>query len=262
LLFGSPANAADLARKAPPPVVAPPPAYSWTGCYAGAHVGWGWGVNHYGTSHTFSTSGIHEAGSNSLDTSGGLFGGQLGCRYQFAGWSPWQGGNWVVGVQGDFAGADINGKGPDPLHDNDILIPVKTEWISSITGSLGVTAWNNQVLFYFKGGGAWARNQWDVSMSSEFVHDLDTGLVSETRSGWTVGAGAEWTLWSPNWTAFVEWNFYQLNGGNTFNGLHSTCPATIGTTCNQFSTGRQEIQDIKVGVNYKFWGGSGGYGGY
>src|SRR5207247_1617490 len=39
------ADAADLARKAPPYVAPPPPppVFSWTGCFVGAQVGWGWG---------------------------------------------------------------------------------------------------------------------------------------------------------------------------------------------------------------------------
>ena len=257
LLIGSPADAADLARKAPI-VAPPPPAYSWTGCYAGAHVGWGWGVNRYGASHTFSNSGVGAAGSNSLDTSGALFGGQVGCNYQFAGWSPWSGSNWVVGVQGDFAGTDFNGKGPHPLGDNDELVSIRTEWLASITGRLGLTAFNNQALFYVKGGGAWTRNQWDVSGAGLISGaDLDTGTFNETRSGWTVGGGAEWTLWLPNWTAFLEYNYYQFNGGGSTisnqSGHGFACPSGSGQTCNQFTTGRQEIQTVKVGVNYKFW---------
>src|SRR5439155_25533890 len=40
------ADAADIYRKAPPPAPAPayvPPPFSWTGCYVGAQLGWGWG---------------------------------------------------------------------------------------------------------------------------------------------------------------------------------------------------------------------------
>jgi outer membrane immunogenic protein len=259
LMIGSPlAEAADLARKAPIAAPPPPPAYSWTGCYAGAHVGWGWGFNR----HSAFCNDVG-TGNQSLDTDGGLFGGQLGCRYQFGGWSPWQGGNWVVGVQGDFAGADIDGKGRSPdvlsFSDGDDLVSAKTKWIGSITGSLGVTAWNNQVLFYVKGGGAWARNQWDFSQVDGLEQIERIGLFDETRSGWTVGVGSEWTLWSPNWTAFVEWNFYQFNsGGSTQCGISGSG----NSLCNfeSVSTGRQEIQDIKVGVNYRFWGGAGGWG--
>jgi outer membrane immunogenic protein len=253
MLFSDPANAADLARKAAPPMVAPAPVYSWTGCYVGAHVGWGWGHN----SHTQTSFSSHFPQNRisqgaGVNTNGALFGGQVGCNYQFAGWSPWQGGNWVVGVQGDFAGTDINGKGQDPFGDGDEHISVKTEWLASVTGRIGVTAWNNQALFYVKGGGAWARNQWDLTNT---VLEFDqNGLFSETRSGWTVGGGVEWTLWSPNWTAFVEYNFYRFNDGSTA----TTTPGNCGTSCT-FQSGRQEINAVKVGVNYKFNWFGGGY---
>jgi hypothetical protein len=41
-LIGTPAFAADMAVKAPPPRPAPAPVYSWTGWYVGAHIGYGW----------------------------------------------------------------------------------------------------------------------------------------------------------------------------------------------------------------------------
>src|SRR5262245_44114903 len=41
-VFGGAAQAADLPRKAPPPLAAAP--FSWTGFYIGAHVGAGWGT--------------------------------------------------------------------------------------------------------------------------------------------------------------------------------------------------------------------------
>jgi len=244
-LLSDPAHAADLARKAPPPMVAPAPAYSWTGCYVGAHVGWGWGhANHTESSFSSSFSGSASGGVNQ---NGALFGGQVGCNYQF--WS-----NWVIGVQGDFAGTDINGKSNDPFDPTSAFdtIGVKTEWLGSVTGRLGYAFWNNQALVYVKGGGAWARNRWDVSsFAGEFVFNGPT--FSENRSGWTVGGGVEWTLWSPNWTAFVEYNFYQFNDGST---ASQGCGG--GFTCT-FATTRQEINTVKVGVNYKLNWFSGGY---
>jgi outer membrane immunogenic protein len=253
MLFSDPANAADLARKAPPPMVAPAPVYSWTGCYVGAHVGWGWGhANH--TESSFSSS-FHGSASSGLNQNGALFGGQVGCNYQFAGWSPWSGSNWVIGVQGDFAGTDINGKGQEAFDPTDAedAVGLKTEWLASVTGRLGLTFWNNQALVYVKGGGAWARDRWDVSQApflTSFVFNNPT--FGETRSGWTVGGGVEWTLWSPNWTAFVEYNFYQFDDGSLqsqFCGGAFTCT---------FLSNKQEINTVKVGVNYKFngwWGG-------
>jgi outer membrane immunogenic protein len=256
LLLGSPVNAADLApRKAPPPMVAPPPVYSWTGCYVGAHVGWGWGRNNYtetSSTNFFNSFGSFTGSSSSaasagVDTSGGLFGGQVGCNYQFAS-------SWVFGVQGDFAGTDFNGTGNDPLGAAS-TVHLKTDWLASITARLGVTGFNNQALFYVKGGVAWDHNQWDVHNAANF---FNPATFSGTQTGWTIGGGAEWVLWSPQWTAFVEYNYYDFRHGGgsasgNFNssfscGEISTCSST---THNTFTPGKQQINTVKVGVNYK-----------
>ncbi len=252
LLVGNPADAADLGRpalKAPPPVAAP--VYSWTGCYAGAHVGWGWG--HASATSNFSSfsagGGFSESASGGIETSGALFGGQLGCNYQFSGWSPWAGSNWVFGIQGDFAGTDFNGKAQDPFDVTDPgdTLALKSDWLGSITGRLGLTAFNNQALFYVKGGWAWIHNKWDLSDASGY---FATSEFDHTNDGWTIGGGAEWTLWSPNWTAFVEYNYYDFHNG----GSVST-PNLCGSGSNcfyTFSGGKQTINTVKVGVNYKF----------
>jgi outer membrane immunogenic protein len=243
-LFSDPAGAADLrpAMKAPPPMAPPAPIFSWTGCYVGAHVGWGWGHSH-ATEGSFSAGGTTVGpASTGINTSGALFGGQVGCNYQFAG-------NWVVGIQGDFAGTDFNGRANDNLTDTgvgtDSTIALKTEWLGSVTGRVGWAFYNNQVLVYAKGGGAWARNQWDAHDAFDF---FGNPIFGETRSGWTVGGGVEWTLWSPNWTAFVEYNFYDFNNGGTTLTQHFP----ESTAFNTLTTGKMEINTVKVGVNYKF----------
>jgi outer membrane immunogenic protein len=258
LLIGSPAIAADMGLKARPAGPPPAPAFSWTGCYVGAHVGWGWGRNNFseqsattavtsGSESTFTTSSFGAA-SGRVDSSGGMFGGQVGCNYQFA---P----NWVAGIQGDFAGTDINGKATDPLGLGNSVISVKTEWLASITGRLGVTAFNNVALFYAKGGVAWDRNQWDLSNAANF---FNSALFSETRTGWTIGGGVEWAF-LPNWTAFAEFNYYDFShGGSNAAGTNTTTTScgiictTSTTTSSVFSTGKQQIEAVKVGVNYKF----------
>jgi len=272
LLLGGPADAADMGLRKAPPIAAPPPAYSWTGCYVGAHVGWGWGRNNFSESTSTSTSvNVTSAGgcitnssftnfnhaNGNIDTSGGLFGGQVGCNYQFAS-------NWVAGIQGDFAGTDFNGTSNDPLGVGG-AIRVKTDWLASVTARLGVTAFDNLALFYVKGGVAWDQNKWDLSSATNF---FNPAVFSETRTGWTIGAGSEWVLWNPHWTAFVEFNYYQFNhgahnvaGSSTsssttpgFNGSGPIITTTTTTTNSLFQTGSQHIEAVKVGVNYKFGG--------
>ncbi len=100
------ADAADIQLKASPRISAP--VYSWTGCFVGAHVGFGFGRHDVSASNfSFGPGSTAITTTNGLDSGSGVFGGQLGCNYQFSG-------DWVVGLQGDFAGADIGGEVADP----------------------------------------------------------------------------------------------------------------------------------------------------
>jgi outer membrane immunogenic protein len=113
-LIGTPAFAADMARKmpvkAPPP--APPPIMSWTGFYIGANAGGGWATtdwqhNHIaecpGNSFAFNVAScdIGNQRSNSF-----IGGGQIGAR--------WQTGQWVVGIEGSADYANFNANTLDP----------------------------------------------------------------------------------------------------------------------------------------------------
>jgi outer membrane immunogenic protein len=250
LVAGGVANAADLSLKAPRMVA--PPAYSWTGCYAGVHVGYGWGRHDVTASNfSFGPGGTPISATNTLDSSGGIYGGQVGCNYQFAG-------NWVIGIQGDIAGTDIRGDVADPFDRFNEGNPagtvgVKTDWIASVTGRLGITAWNNQALFYVKGGAAWDKSRWDLSRSSYcrfYGGCLNTG-PDDRRTGWTVGGGVEWVIspaWS-NWTAFAEYNYYDFgsDGPSVAVGLNFLDPR------NAISSAKQQIQTVKVGINYKLF---------
>jgi outer membrane immunogenic protein len=230
------ANAADLAVKARP-MVAAAPVYSWTGCYVGVHAGWGWGRNHANqTGTSFSNSVGAFSSSSRIDTSGALFGGQVGCNYQFSG-------NWVAGIQFDAAGTDINGHGHDQWDPTDKRdeFGVKSDWLASVTGRVGYTIYDNQGMLYVKGGGAWVHNKWDLSQT-----DLtwSSFFPSETKAGWTVGVGAEWKF-TQNWSGFVEYNYYTF-GGNKVLATGVNDPLAVLTS------GKQDLSTVKVGVNYSF----------
>src|ERR1700736_5852603 len=90
IMVGAPALAADLGARPvykAAPIAAPVPVFSWTGCHVGAHVGLGWG-RHKVREHVVESfsGGGHDVGyvSGTLDSSGPIFGGQVGCDYQFA----------------------------------------------------------------------------------------------------------------------------------------------------------------------------------
>jgi outer membrane immunogenic protein len=74
-LVGTPAFAADMAVKAPPP--APEPVYSWTGFYAGVNAGWSWGNDN--TTVNFPGPTINSILLSSPNTGSGGESCPLGC---------------------------------------------------------------------------------------------------------------------------------------------------------------------------------------
>ncbi|MGO9703237.1 MAG: outer membrane protein [Xanthobacteraceae bacterium] len=284
------ASAADMSIPVKAPMLAPPP-FSWTGCYAGAHVGWGWGhstfsdnygaegfENVYGKA-TFAApshaiplySSLIDSFSNgrsaSINSSGAVFGGQLGCDYQFQG-------NFVIGISGSAAGAAINGTGQDPNSFNARLIDfgrvgsqfgtssgllsANTDFLADISGRLGYT-WA-QTLFYVKGGVAFTHNNYiantwsGADYTSGGPYHVDTYgafVANDNVTGGIVGGGLEWALTS-NWSVFAEYDhyFFPTKTVNfTANGIGAFgVPLNYSALVNV----KQDIDTVKVGVNYRF----------
>ena len=92
-------------------------------------------------------------------------------------------------------------------------------------------------MIYGKLGTAWAQFDYD---------NISQGGSSETRTGWTIGAGIEWALAGP-WTAKAEYNYIDL-----------FAPLGGGVSSNLDID--QRISVVKVGLNYRF-GTPYGYGG-
>jgi outer membrane immunogenic protein len=196
----TPVPVKGLAYKAPP--VAPAPV-NWTSCYLGPHIGWGWGQVGF-REREFGADATPTDVSPGLSNNGGMLGGQLGCNYQFAG-------NWVAGIEGSASATDLNGTGHDPFFGGigEDVLKVKTEWIASVTGRLGLAAWIPQSLIYAKGGVAWAHDVYDLNQAGSFFISTPCSPCSETRAGWTIGGGIEWAF-AANWSAFAEFDHYDF----------------------------------------------------
>jgi outer membrane immunogenic protein len=227
LAIVAPANAADLRMPVKAaPAVAPAPYFSWTGCYIGTHVGWGWGRKDF---NGVLNSSSHIPVRSSVDTSGALFGGQLGCNYQLQN-------NFVIGLEGSVSGADINGFNIGTGCSSQLL-RAKTDFLGSITGRIGWTGWNPAVLFYFKGGVAFAHDRYE--------HTTTFAVGDQSRTGWTIGLGAEWAF-APSWTAFVEWDHYDF-GTKSVTLTPFDDPGEIN-----FLDVKQTVETVRIGVNYRF----------
>jgi outer membrane immunogenic protein len=124
--------------------------------------------------------------------------------------------------------------------------------IALATARLGYTM--NNWLFYAKGGGAWGQGS---ATSQTFFNGNVVGATSTNtvdRSGWTVGGGIEWGF-LPSWSAKIEYNHIDF-------GTHSVSVlGTFGSISGATSlvNGRETIDIVKVGLNYRFNLFGGGY---
>jgi len=211
------------------PVMAPPPAYNWTGFYIGGNLGGAW-------AHTTLTDDFTGASFVGGTHSGFIGGGQIGYNWQV---SPL----YVIGIEWMFDGTDISSSGSGvSILNTQVQGSVHTDWVSTLAARLGYVS--NNWLFYGKIGGGWVRNS--ATVTATFANGTVASVSgSNTNSGWTAGLGAEYRL-TYNWTAKAEWDFIGLNSWN----LGAT-PLAVGFVGDRFNAHR-DINMFTVGANYKF----------
>ena len=172
--------------------------FSWTGFYIGAHAGYGWGNNDFSDTTGF----VGPAGTSyGNDTDGFFGGGQAGFDYQFA---P----NWVLGIEGQMSGGKIDGGTNYVPALGTTAFSNDAKWLASVTGRLGFTPGGSNWLIYGKGGVAFADIDQTVSIPGFSVSN------SETRTGWTAGAGVEYAF-APGWSGKIEYQYYDF-GSETY----------------------------------------------
>ncbi|RXT43149.1 outer membrane protein [Bradyrhizobium betae] len=212
------ASAADMAVKAlpPAPVVA---LYNWTGFYVGGFGGYGWG-NH---------DRLNDAGfANSYSSTGAIAGGLAGYNWQIQ--------KFVLGVEGDFAWADIKG-------DDNFVGGTKDEttlrWVGTIRGRAGI-AIDKWLLF---GTAGWAYGQ-QRHVNTNVGVGIDS--FSTNTNGWTAGAGVEYAF-APNWLGKLEYRYYDFE-------RYSRAGAPATPNGNIPYSVASQYQTVTVGVSYKFGG--------
>ena len=179
LVAAGAASAADLpSRKGPIAAPVYVPAFSWTGFYVGANAGYAWG--------NVNANGFANVGN--LD--GFIGGGQVGYNYQI--------GQFVVGAEADFQGADLSS------GNNLGLVGVKTEYFGTVRARLGFAV--DRFMPYVTGGWAYGNVKTSIpaiGFSSDRSH---TG-------GWTLGGGVEYAF-TNNIIAGVEYLYVDLGEKN------------------------------------------------
>lgn len=196
------AQAADMPRmyKAQPLVA--PLAADWTGFYIGINAGYGFGKSDW------------DAAGVSPEPSGVLAGVTVGYNFQT--------GLWLWGLEGDIDYSGMKGDeacGPGSCE-------TKNTWLGTARARVGYTGWSNW-LPYLTGGAAFG----DVKASSPL------GDGSETKIGWTAGAGVEYAM-LPRWSVKVEYLYLDLGSVD----CSGTCGDSVSFKANA----------VRAGLNYRF----------
>jgi outer membrane immunogenic protein len=213
---------------------APPPVFSWTGCYVGGNIGYGWAPT------TWTDNGLEFA---SHTATGVIGGGQTGCDYQTD--------HWVFGIQGMFDAAGLTGRNTNLFLDpgGGVIDTTKVTWIATLTGRVAYVV-RPMTILYLKGGIAWVHSKFTECCQPTIVFfdvlgALNDGVAAVTQTGLTVGVGLEHAF-TPRWSAFFEYDYIGLgNNDVTFSPINNAPGPFIYHV-------DQSVHAVLAGVNYRF----------
>ena len=214
-----------------PDARAPTAAMDWSGFYLGANGGTGLGRDR---SELLFASLPHITLSP-LGFIGGVQGGY-----------NWQAANWVLGVEADIQGSSMRDNKACVFNCNAVTFAQfdqRLPWLGTVRGRIGYAAGSN--LFYATGGLAYGEVKTRIFSSFGGANTVD---ISNTRAGWTVGAGIEtpfelFGLLGPGWTSKTEYLYVDLGA--------STTPFTNNGVTATFVTGAT-AHISRTGLNYHF----------
>jgi opacity protein-like surface antigen len=241
LLFGSSlANAADM----PDILPAYAPSWSWTGFYAGIHLGANSAISQFADPAGPPIYGGTVRGPAFLG------GGQAGYNWQVPN------SNIVLGVEGDISGYISDGSATC-LASSGFFISANCRVHQGLGGNLtGRVGWaagaQGRTLLYAKGGLAVLQERIDIT-SNPLVFP-STGFDG-TRWGWTVGAGVERAI-TPAWSFRLEYDYAKfgaLNVTTPQSFLQVLPPLNDGylQTASGTTSVSENLHTVKVGLNYK-----------
>ncbi len=252
VIIAAPALAADLPRRSAPPALrALPILATWTGFYVGLNAGYTWAGNRSTplTGNPVPVQAAQAAGivPSSLGgrNSGGFIGGaQVGYNWQI-------GPSIVTGIEADFAAiatsrktASFVGTGGVGFGTITTTASHSQDWLGTVRARIGFLA-TPELLIYGTGGLAVGSVKSGVAISAPgAIPPFTTAAArTETRAGWTLGAGAEYMI-TPNWTVKGEYLYYDLSSYRT------TAVAAGGQAISARSDFNGHV--VRAGINYKF----------
>ena len=273
LLMGA-AVAADLPRRAAPPVFVPVPVFTWTGAYFGINAGYGFDTRDrqdatlvgvpagYGVFAGGGGGGLAFGGGRSQE--GFVGGGQIGYNYQFT-----PGSGLVVGLEADAQYVDF-GRDRNRFSSTSPVAPgtlvfspngaASLDYFGTVRGRVGYAF--DRTLVYGTGGFAYGSGG-----GREFGQA--NGSEDEFQTGYTYGGGVEFALATDSFLNFfkssavtlkIEGLYVNLENNNRNSGVFASNGGGlvgIGSPGVVLVSGGRAIRETefvvaRAGLNYKF----------
>jgi outer membrane immunogenic protein len=236
------AGAADLPTKAPP-MVAPAPVQSWTGCWVSGGVGYGM----YDQEHFAETNpGLVQLEASSNSGGKGWLGRVgVGCDYQFNH-------SFLIGAFGDYDWMSIKGTWADPLPLG-VVGEEKEKHAWAAGARLGYLPYDN-LLTFVSGGYTQAKfGEIDFIGSTFPSVAFNQGILENTYHGWFIGGGYEYRLpWWQGLTWKTEYRF------NTYSSADlAEVNLLTGTPNGTADNMKKWTQTVTTSLvwRFNFWGG-------
>jgi outer membrane immunogenic protein len=212
---------------------APPPAYSWSGLYVGANIGYSWGAAKFESVLT----GIGTT-SHSQNMNGVIGGFQSGYNNQF--------GVWVLGFETDFQFSGQKGGSTFPGFVAGISVTTdeRLNWFGTSRTRIGFLAMPN-ILIYGTAGMAYGQVKSNGTVTAAGVGSF-TDSFKDVKAGYAIGGGVEGAF-GGGWSAKLEYLYMDL--GKTEHTFGTVVLGAIAT-----ETRRTTDNIVRVGMNYR-WGG-------
>ncbi|GJE58499.1 outer membrane protein [Methylobacterium trifolii] len=283
------ASAADLPRRAPPPVFTPVPVFTWTGAYFGINAGYAFDASE-------GRNGFIDAANNPVafnpatgavltpntvlpfvpgrtvlftqDSRDGFSGGgQVGYNYQFT-----PGSGLVIGIEADAQYLDFGGRRNNGITFNGgagvvapTFAPVNgnlsaLDYFGTARGRIGFAF--DRALFYGTGGFAYAGGDGTARVNNS------VGGRDGFRTGWTAGAGVEYALPTDSFLNFFRSSAVTIKVEGLYVSLdrNRSNLSLVGATSQfpglgilpvydrlGFNTRREDaFAVVRAGLNYKF----------
>ncbi|MEM8571775.1 MAG: outer membrane beta-barrel protein [Pseudomonadota bacterium] len=201
----------------------------WAGCFVGVHAGGLWGKSEDWIVKTPGGDFFNQSlGGHHLSSAMG--GVQAGCDLRRDG--------WVIGLGADYSWANADGSHPS-RRETGVTYSSRIDATGSIAARAGYQI--ERVLLYVRGGFAWQEESYEASTTI-----LGTAYTAdETRFGWMVGLGGEYSL-TDALSVFAEYDYRDF-GSETIGLMPEIAglrPASVEI--------ESQTSSVRLGLNFRF----------